>query len=58
MPVRKPTSTPDPQAESDMHRFAEQLENIDLMNKQGREDSERAKRETEQAQHRIKTNNQ
>mgnify|MGYP000332896012 CR=1 FL=1 len=50
MSVPKPTTTPNPQAESDMHRFAKQLEDIDLMNKQGREDSERAKKETEQAQ--------
>jgi len=58
MAAPKPTSKPNPQAERDMHRFAEQLENIELMNKQGLEDSERAKRETAQAQHRVTAGNQ
>ena len=52
MAIRRPTSKPHPQAEQDMHRLAEQLENIELMNKQGREDSERARRETAQAKNR------
>lgn len=54
MPIRKPTIKPHRQSERDMHRFAEQLENIDLMNKQGLEDSERAKKETELARRRAK----
>ena len=58
MSVRRPTSKPHPQAERDMHRLAEQLEDIELMNKQGREDSERARRETAQAKNRNRASNQ
>ena len=58
MSVQKPTSKPHPQAERDMHRLAEQLENIELMNKQGREDSERARQETAQAKERNRTSHQ